>query len=66
MFSQRKAQSSLEYALLIVAVVATLVAIQAYMKRSIQGRLRASSDLIGDQFDPANFTIHRTISGGVR
>lgn len=47
-----KAQASLEYALIIVVAVAALVAIQKYMKRSIQGRLRASSDQIGSHFEP--------------
>ena len=52
MQSRRKAQGTLEYALIIVAVVTALLAIQVYLKRSIQGRLRASSDQIGDHFEP--------------
>ena len=47
----RKAQSTLEYALVIVAVVAALMAIQSYLRRTIQGKLRASSDQIGYHFE---------------
>ena len=51
MLRKRRGQSTLEYALIIVAVVIALVALQRYMRRSIQGRVRASSDQIGNQFD---------------
>ncbi len=43
-----KAQSTLEYALLIALVVAALLTMQNYLKRSIQGRLQASGDQISD------------------
>lgn len=36
----RKAQSTLEYAVLIGIMVAALVAMQVYLKRGMQGRLR--------------------------
>ena len=49
---RKKGQSTLEYALIIVATVGALLSIQVFMKRSIQGRLRASSDQIGDHFEP--------------
>ena len=64
MFCRRRAQSSLEYALLIVAAVAALIAVQVYMKRGIQGRLRASSDQIGSHFEPrGEYTKKDTIEG---
>jgi len=49
-------QSTLEYALIIAVVVAALMAINAYMQKGLQGRLKVSSDQIGKQFDPATFT----------
>jgi uncharacterized protein (UPF0333 family) len=49
-------QSTLEYALIIAVVVAALMAINAYMRKGLQGRLKASSDQIGKQFDPTTFT----------
>ena len=51
MLTKRKAQSTLEYALVIAAVIGALLAINAYMKKGVQGRLKESSDQIGRQFD---------------
>jgi len=57
MFIKRKAQSTLEYALVIAAVIGALLAINAYMKKGVQGRLKESTDQIGRQFDAAgNYT----------
>jgi uncharacterized protein (UPF0333 family) len=49
----RKAQSTLEYAILIFVVVAAILTMNIYLKRGLQGRLRASSDDIGEQFSPS-------------
>jgi uncharacterized protein (UPF0333 family) len=46
------AQSTLEYAVLVVLVVFALLITQGYIKRAIQGKLRSSADEIGDQFSP--------------
>lgn len=46
-----KAQSTLEYAVLIFVIVAGLLAMQIYMKRASEGKLRESSDRVGDQFE---------------
>jgi len=48
----RKGQGTLEYAIIIVVVIGALIAMQWYMKGGYQGRLRASSDDMGDQFGP--------------
>jgi hypothetical protein len=56
---RRQAQSTLEYAILIVIVIAALLSIQVYIKRGVQGKLRSSTDDIGDQFgvdDNSSFT----------
>jgi uncharacterized protein (UPF0333 family) len=50
MLLRRKGQSTLEYALIIAVVVAALLVVQIYMRRSVRGRLRSSSDQIGDQY----------------
>lgn len=47
---------SLEYAVLIVCLVAGLIAMRIYITRSIQGRLRQTSDSIGEQYAPGNTT----------
>ncbi|MFH0827144.1 MAG: hypothetical protein V1923_04600 [Candidatus Omnitrophota bacterium] len=48
----RKGQGTLEYAIIIVVVIGALIAMQWYVKGGYQGRLRASSDDMGDQFGP--------------
>lgn len=62
-----KAQSTLEYALLIGVVVGGLLTMQNYLKRSIQGKLQASADEISpDQYSPYNTQkddkLHSTIA----
>jgi Flp pilus assembly pilin Flp len=52
----RRAQSTLEYAVIIAVVAAALVAIQIYLKRGVQGKLRQSADQIGEQFEPEEST----------
>ena len=56
----RKGQSTLEYALVIAAVVAALVMMQIYLKRGLAGRFKASADDVGEQFDPAAFSSEYT------
>lgn len=53
----RRAQSTLEYAALIAIVVGALIAMQAYVKRGLQGKLKSSADQIGEQYSPS------TVSG---
>jgi uncharacterized protein (UPF0333 family) len=57
--SSRKGQGTLEYALVFVAVVGALIAMQWYIRGGMQGRWKSASDDIGDQFSahsPSNFT----------
>lgn len=56
MFSKKRGQSTLEYALVIAVVVVALLAINIYMQKGVKGRLKDSTDQIGKQFDPTNFT----------
>jgi len=48
----KKAQGTLEFAVLIVALVAALLAMQIYIKRAIQGKLRQTADDMGAQYAP--------------
>lgn len=57
----RKAQSTLEYAMIIMVLAAGIIAMQVYMKRSIQGKLRESTDSIGKQYSAGNTTSKVTI-----
>jgi len=49
---KRKAQSTIEYALLIAIVVGVFLATSPYVKRGLQGRWKAATDDLGDQYDP--------------
>lgn len=57
-----RGQSTLEYAVLMAAVISALLAMQIVSKRAVSGRLRASTDQIGPQWDPANATYRVKIS----
>lgn len=53
----KKAQSVIEYALLLALVGAALVTMQVYMKRGIQGAVKGAADQLGPQqyqFQQAN------------
>ncbi len=53
LIKMQKAQSTLEYALLVAVVVGALLTIQNYMKRGVQGSLRDSTDEVSDkQYSP--------------
>lgn len=47
---KQKGQSTLEYALVIAVIVAALIAMQTYIKRGFQGKMKASVDDVGEQF----------------
>jgi hypothetical protein len=61
----RKGQSTFELTLTIVVVVAAVIAMSIFMKRSVMGKLRETGDQMGEQFQPHqtqnNFT--RTYTG---
>ncbi|OGX19788.1 MAG: hypothetical protein A3K83_07285 [Omnitrophica WOR_2 bacterium RBG_13_44_8b] len=45
----KRAQTTAEYAILIGLVVAALVAMQTYVKRGLQGRMKDATDQVGLQ-----------------
>ncbi len=51
-----RGQSTVEYAILIAVVVSALLAMQIYMKRGVQGKLRSATDDIGAQYVPGKTT----------
>ncbi len=55
----KKAQATLEYAIIIAVIVAALVAMNTYMKRGISGKMKESADSIGDQYSPGNTTSNK-------
>lgn len=63
MLKNKRGQNTLEYALIISVVIAALLTINTYLKKGVQGRLKESTDQIGKQFDPENFTTASKTAG---
>ena len=48
----KRGQSTAEYAILIVLVVAAVLAMQTYVKRALQARIQQETDQLGGQYEP--------------
>jgi hypothetical protein len=55
-----KGQSLFEYTAVIACVVAALLGVSIYAQRAIQGRMRSSSDQIGEQYEPGSLSGNMT------
>jgi len=65
MLRSRKAQSTLEYAILILVLIMGLVAMQVYIQKAVHGRMKESTDRLGRQFIPGgdySFALAETSS----
>ncbi len=65
MLHQReKAQSTVEYAIIIAVVISALLTMQWWMRCGVMGKLHDSSDQIGDQFNPfaAAHNVNKTFN----
>lgn len=51
---KRKAQSLIEYAILLAVVISAFLLLQGIVKRGIQGGLNDSADRLGDQYSVTN------------
>ena len=62
----RKGQSTFELTLTIVVVIAAVIAMSIFMKRSVMGKFRETGDQVGGQFTPLSTTSDytRTFVGG--
>jgi len=58
--NQKRGQSTLEYAVLIVVIIGALLTVQVYFKRAVQGRVKSSADDIGDQYSDGNMNAVKT------
>ena len=69
MLNTKRGQSVLEYAILMVIIIAALLTLQTYIKRGIQGRLKSATDDIGSQYttaDGANYYKHVTTNSSTK
>jgi len=57
MLRRNTGQSILEYAILLGVVIAALLIMQMFVKRSYQGGLKESADKMGEQFSAGGTTI---------
>lgn len=60
--NRKKGQSTLEYAVLIIIIIAALLAMNQYISRGLRGKLKSSTDDIGDQFSPGNTNVTRVVT----
>jgi hypothetical protein len=58
----RKGQSTLEYAIVVAIIVGGLLAMQFYVKRGWEGKLKSAADDMGEQFEPAKYTGNLQLS----
>lgn len=58
----KRAQTTLELSLLIIIIVAALLSMSIYLKRAMQGKLRAVADDVGEQYSPTNMNSDTTSS----
>tara|TARA_B100000745_G_scaffold264753_1_gene189562 strand:+ start:99 stop:467 length:369 start_codon:yes stop_codon:yes gene_type:complete len=60
----KKGQSLTEFTFLTVIIIGSFLAMQIYVKRGIQGRMKSAIDDLGDQYDPqrANTALVQRIS----
>lgn len=58
----KKGQSILEYSVVIAVIVAALLSMQSYIKRSLQGAYRGTSQIIGEAYEPRNTSSDYTLS----
>jgi len=59
-FKRKKGQTSLEYVIVFIILMAVFLSISNYFKRGMQGRWKASVDDLGEQYDPQK-TISETV-----
>ncbi|MDD5019651.1 MAG: hypothetical protein PHH75_04605 [Candidatus Omnitrophica bacterium] len=52
----RRGQTIVETAVLLTLIIFAFIAMQTYLKRGLQGRLRGAIDGIGEQYDPYDTT----------
>lgn len=54
--AKEKGQTFIEYTAVIVCLITALLAMQYYIQRAVQGRLRSAADQIGEQYAPTKTT----------
>ena len=63
----KRGQSTIEYAVLIMLIIAALITVGTYFRRGVQGRWKQAVDDLGQQYDPRymNSEITHTVVGNI-
>ena len=64
-YLNKRGQSTLEYGVIVAVIVAALLAMQFYLKRGVQGKLKQAADDTGEQYTPLNTTSNITTTSTV-
>ena len=65
MNTYRKAQATLQYCLLIAVMIGVALTMQAYIKRSIEGRIQLTSDQLAEQYAIGETKLHEHFNSEV-
>lgn len=65
MNTYRKAQATLQYSLLIAVMIGVALIMQAYVKRSIAGRIQLTSDQLAEQYAVRETKLHEHFNSDV-
>ena len=60
--NRSKAQSTLEYVVLIAVVVGAILGVQQYVRRAVEGRGKQSADQIGEQWSSGDSRYNLTVT----
>ena len=62
--NRSKAQSTLEYVVLIAVVVGAILGVQQYVRRAVEGRGKQSADQIGEQWSSGDSAYNLRVTAG--
>ncbi len=65
MNTYKKAQATLQYSLFIALMIGVALIMQAYIKRSIAGRIQATGDMLAEQYAVDETKLHEHFNSTV-
>ena len=60
LYKNRRAQSMIEYAILLAVVISAFLLLQAIVKRGVSGGINDAASRMGDQYSVSNSVIQET------
>ena len=55
---RKNAQTTIEYVVFLIIILAVFLSMQSYVKRAFQGRWKAAVDDLGEQYDPVAVNLY--------